>query len=347
MESFPAARAVVVLRLSALGDVVLSTPALDALHAAWPQTRILYVTTEAFVPLVRHHPAVAAVEVRRPGEALHVLAGRLRAHAPDAVLDLHGKWQARALAWMTGASRVVTWHKRPLADTVLVKLRARPYRAAMHISARYHLAVERLVGRALPRGQLSLHVADDARARAAALLADAGVREGEIIVGMSPGANWETKRWPAERYAGLARRAGALGWRAIVTGTPAEAPLAAEVARAGAHVVDLTGRCGVDVLGAVIARCRAFVANDSGPMHMARALGVPVLTFFGSTDPRQFDFTGHAALYAGLQCSACSLYGLPACPLGHFRCMLDLSEQDAWTALERLVAAGVAAPVPG
>ena len=80
-----------------------------------------------------------------------------------------------------------------------------------------------------------------------------------------------------------------------------------------------------------------FVANDSGPMHLARALGVPTLALFGSTDPGMFDFTGHHVLFAGVPCSPCSFFGRRRCPRGHFRCMLDLDVDCAWAALEPLL----------
>jgi ADP-heptose:LPS heptosyltransferase len=75
-------------------------------------------------------------------------------------------------------------------------------------------------------------------------------------------------------------------------------------------------------------------------MHIARALGVPTLAFFGSTDPSMFDFAGHEMLFAGVPCSPCSFFGRRRCPRGHFRCMLDLDEERAWGALAPLLRAG-------
>jgi ADP-heptose:LPS heptosyltransferase len=75
-------------------------------------------------------------------------------------------------------------------------------------------------------------------------------------------------------------------------------------------------------------------------MHMARGLGVPTLAFFGSTDPGMFDFSGHHALFAGVECSPCSFYGRSSCPKGHFRCMLDLDEERGWRALQPLLSGG-------
>ena len=98
-------------------------------------------------------------------------------------------------------------------------------------------------------------------------------------------------------------------------------------------------------LGGFVSRCTAFVANDSGPLHIARALGVPTLAIFGSTDPGMFDFAGHALLFAGVECAPCSFFGRTRCPRGHFRCMLDLTEERAWEALAPLLRAGRRLPL--
>ena len=145
---------------------------------------------------------------------------------------------------------------------------------------------------------------------------------------------------PVERFAGLARRAIAEGFQVAVQGSAAEAALGKEIAARAPGTADLCGKLDLRGLGGFVARCVAFVANDSGPMHMARALGVPTLAFFGSTDPAMFDFEGHSALFAGVECSPCSFFGRRRCPRGHFRCMLDLDEERAWRALLPLLHAG-------
>src|SRR5207302_4633728 len=108
-------------------------------------------------------------------------------------------------------------------------LRLRPYRAAMTIADRYHAAVEALVGRALPKGRLQYFPAGDEVPRARAALEAAGLGFSRPIVGISPGAMHETKRWPAERFGAIARRAAAAGAQVALFGSPSEAALAASV----------------------------------------------------------------------------------------------------------------------
>ena len=339
-------RTVLVLRFSAVGDVVLTAPALEALRAAWPDARIVYAVKQRLAHLVEHNPHVDEVIPLRPGEGPFSYARRLREARPTAVLDLHGKIRSRILRALLPRVPKVVWHKRDFRDTLPVKLALRPYHASMLFADRYHAAVEELVGRKLPRGKLQYFLGPGDLAAADEALREAGIDGQKPLLGLSPGANWATKRWPVERFAGLARRALARGMQVAVQGSAAEGHLGRRIAQLAPGAADLCGRLDLKERGGFIARCAAFVANDSGPMHMARALGVPTLALFGSTDPAMFDFSGHEVLFAGISCAPCSFFGRRRCPRGHFRCMLDLGEERAWGALAPLLSRGRLPLVP-
>ena len=336
---------VVVLRFSAVGDVVLTAPALEALRLAWPGTRVVVAVKERLAHLLKHNPNVDEVLELRPGEGPISFAGRIRRQRPGAVLDLHNKIRSKLLRWQLRGVPAVVWRKRDFRDTLPVKLALRPYRASMRFTDRYHAAVVELVGRELPRGRLQYFLGPRDRDAADAVLREHRIDPLQPLLGISPGANWETKRWPADRFAAIARRALAAGLQVAVQGSESEAGLGRLIARDAPGAADLTGKLDLPGLGGFISRCAAFVANDSGPMHMARALGVPTLAIFGSTDPHMFDFAGHAMLFAGVECAPCSFFGRSRCPRGHFRCMLDLGEDRAWDALAPLLRAGRRLPL--
>jgi lipopolysaccharide heptosyltransferase II len=336
---------VLVLRFSAVGDVVLTAPALEALRTAWPRTRVLVAVKERLAHLLRHNPNVDEVVELRPEEGPLRFARRLREKRPGAILDLHNKIRSKLLRWQLRGVPAVVWHKRDFRDTLPVKLALRPYHASMLFADRYHAAVEELVGARLPRGKLRYFLGPDDRDAADAVLRAHGLNPERPLLGLSPGANWETKRWPAQRFAALARRALGAGLQVAVQGSDSERALGELIAREAPGAVDLCGKLDLPALGGFISRCGAFAANDSGPMHMARALGVPTLAIFGSTDPAMFEFGGHAMLFAGVECAPCSFFGRARCPHGHFRCMLELSEQRAWDALAPLLRAGRRLPL--
>jgi heptosyltransferase-2 len=328
---------VVVVRFSAIGDIVLTTGAVTALARAWPEAEIVYATKHSFAPLVVHHPHVSRVVTLGDNDSFWSFALRLRASRPAAWVDLHDKMRSLLLGALVSAPRHVVWQKRKLADEIKVRWLRRPYHSRMQIAARYHRAVEELIGQTQKRAGLGFVAAQEDLAQAKTLLSAAGLDLTRPMAGICPGSVWETKRWPSERFGQLAERLVRQGIQVIVLGSSSERTVAAQVLARAESAHDLTGRLTLGELGAVISLCAVFIANDSGPMHISRALGVPTLAFFGSTDPGQFDFTGHVVRFAGVNCSPCSFYGLSKCPKGHFRCMLDLDVESTWRALQPLL----------
>ena len=327
-----------------MGDIILTASALHALKQAWPQTRVLVATKARFSCLLRDDPHVDEVIGLEAGESFAHFRSRLAKLRPGAILDLHNKLRSAGLRWLLSVDRKVVWHKRPLLQGLKVRLGLGPYHAAPLLADRYHAAVEELVGLRLPPGELRFFVRDEARARVRALLEQVGIDLSRPIVGMAPCAMWQTKRWPPERYAELAARCLRAGKQVVLSGSADEADVTRMIAAQAPKIVDLAGKVSLADLGAFIDLCSVFVANDSGPMHLSRALGVPTLAFFGSTDPAQFDFSGHALMFVGLECSPCSLYGRARCPKGHFRCMLDLGVDRAFEALMRIAAGPARVP---
>lgn len=334
-----------VLRFSAVGDVVLTSPAIEALATHWPETRIVAATLEQHAGLLRHNPHITEVLPLTRGEGVRAFSRRLRERRFGAVLDLHDSPRSRALRALLPKTPTVVWTKRAPGSGPAVKLGLKPFRAEMWLADRFHGAVEDLVGTNLPRGTLRTWLGPGVAERARETLGAAGLDAAAPIVGVAPGAKWSTKRWPIERFGELARSVLAEGRQVVVSGSPDERALCEElVARApGTHFVeaDLT------LWSGIISLCEAFVANDSGPMHIARSLGVPTLALFGSTDPRQFDFTGHAAVANPPPCAPCHFYGRSFCPRLHFRCMRELQVEPAQIALARLLDAGERPRVQG
>ncbi|HET6344230.1 MAG TPA: glycosyltransferase family 9 protein, partial [Myxococcota bacterium] len=325
---------------SSAGDLILTAPALEALRLAWPETRIVLVTHAAFAPLMTGNPHIDEIVALGRGEPFWPLRRRLRGMGVDAVVDLHGKARGLLLRYGLGARRRAAWEKRPLQQTLAVRFGGARYRAQKYIAARYHEAVERLAGERLPRRPFRYHVRPEDRAAARRLLEAEGVDLERPLVGMSPGAMWRTKRWAPERFGALAAWALGQGAQVVLSGSPGEAEVTAAVRAVAPGALDLAGKVSLGELGGLVEACTAFVANDSGPMHVARGLGVPTLAFFGSTDPGQFDFSGHALMFAGVACSPCSFHGFPECPRGHMRCLLDLDTGSAEGALSALLTRG-------
>jgi heptosyltransferase-2 len=159
-----------------------------------------------------------------------------------------------------------------------------------------------------------------------------------------PGAAWATKRWLAERFSELCRRLKSEGLTPVLIGGPGDAALGGEIARASG-AANLVGRTDLEELKSLMGRLSLFVTNDSGPMHLAAAAGVPVVAIFGATT-RELGFfpygAGHRVVEAPLSCRPCGLHGAKACPEGHFLCMRLLSVNQVHQACREALAAAAA-----
>lgn len=347
----PAPARILVLRFSALGDVVLITPALEALRRAFPEAHIAVATKARLLPLLEHNPVISQLIPLPEGEGVRAFARRLAEAGPfDALLDLHGKLRSLALRLLLPRPRrTAVWTARDRLRTLPAALLLAPARAEAPTADCFHAAAEELAGRALPRGTLRVFPDPAAVTEVLALLRGAGFEPGQLgprrpLLGLSPGAAWATKAWPAARWAELAARALREGVQVVVQGSEAERPLGREIAAAVRALVpagpgapgllDLCGALDVRGLVALVSRCTAFVAGDTGPMHVARAQGVPTVAIFGSTDPGMFEWGGHRALTApGVACAPCSFYGRKRCPRGHLRCLTGILVPPVWEAV--------------
>jgi heptosyltransferase-2 len=177
-----------------------------------------------------------------------------------------------------------------------------------------------------------LYVSPAAEARAEQWLARAGLEGEDRLVGLVPGAAHATKRWPVHHWKELGRALRQQGLRLALVGSAGERVLATEIADAcGCPETVAAGELDLQAVGALLRRCRAVVAGDTGPMHMATAVGTPVVALYGPT-VRQFGFFPYRAkgvvLEVPLPCRPCDSKGSSRCPDGHHRCLEDLAPRE-------------------
>ena len=312
---------VLVIQTAFLGDVVLTTGLLSYLaERAGP---VDVVTTPAAAPLLETHPAVRrTVGYDKRGADRGVgglvrLAGRLRREAYARAYLPHRSIRSATLARLAGVPERIGFTGSPGSWTYTRRI-ARPEGG--------HEA-ERILALAEPEpgsvATVSLGLTEEDRRRAAEWLVAKGLGPG--FVAMAPGSIWGTKRWPG--YAGLA---AALDRPVVIVGGPEDRVLAESVAAAApgrAHVA--AGELPLRVTAALLEKARVLVTNDSAPLHLASAVGTRVVAVFGPTVPA-FGFgprgsTDRIVEHGTLPCRPCSSHGPPVCPLGHHRCMREIS----------------------
>lgn len=325
---------ILVIRYSALGDVVLATSVLQPLRALFPAARLEWVTAPAYAPLLEGLPELAAVHrLGKAGEdAPAALRARLRGRF-DLAIDLQEKVKSALLA-RAAAPRRLTFHRRTAGEALLALLgRDRP-NVRGHATAQYARVLAPLGGGA--PGPLRVHLSEEARAQAAAALEGGG---GRPLVALAPGATWATKRWAPARFAEVGEALHADGYGLVLCAGPgdAEAAAAFRAACRAPVAADLTP-LKVPAMAAALARVRLLVACDSGPVHLATAVGTPALALFGPTAAARWGPPPPGrALSLGLPCQPCSNHGGERCPLGHHRCLADLTSAAALAAARELL----------
>ena len=277
---------VLIIKPSAIGDVVHTLPVLNLLRRRWPAAHVSWLVTPACAGLLERHPQIDEVirfERRELGKGwrspralaeLYRFTRSLGERRFDLVIDLQGLFRSGWLARATRAPVRVGPANAREGAWIFYTHRIPTGTIEQHAIERY-LTLAEAVG--CDRGPVEFEFAVDDADRAHV----AGVTPARYAV-LMPGANWLTKQWPVERFAGLvAPLRERYGLESVVAGGPDTIGLATRIPGA----VNLAGRTNLRQLVALLEKAALVVANDSGPMHIAAALGRPLVTPYGPTNP--------------------------------------------------------------
>lgn len=332
-----------------VGDTVMSLPALAALRARFTQAEIVVVAKPWVSDLYRNHPAVSRQIVYDPeGEhrgprGFWKLVEALRAERFDAAILFQNAFQAAWMAWRAGIPVRVGYgwegRSRFLTEAVEpVSPAAYSHQADSYLQLLFRAGI---IDRPGPIREIRLFLDEAEKAWAAKHLESLGLEGPRFLIGLNPGAAFgPAKRWLPERFRELADQlVGAFQADVIIFGSRAEKPLAEAIGQAMKRAPTvLAGQTTLRQLMALMGECRLFVTNDSGPMHLAAALGVPLVAVFGSTDERATGPLGPRVRIVKhhVPCSPC---GLRECPID-FRCMTGITVNDVFKAAVDLVEEG-------
>jgi len=314
-----------------LGDAVMAAPAVRAIKHGRPDVHLTVLTPAKLADLWSAVPEVDAVLPIAAGETVFSVARRLRSGF-DAAVVLPNSVRSALEPWLAGIPRRVgyagRWRSRLLDQIVPADRPPGPPRHQVH----HYLDLAERIGADLADPTLALPPAGFAG-------------DGPVRIGLCPGAEYgPAKRWLPERYAEVMQRlSSARGCTWSVFGTARDTPIAAEIlGRSGVSAEDRTGKTTLAELMQELRRCRVLVTNDTGTMHLAALLGVPVVAIFGSTEPALTGplGSGHVVLRRRVECSPCFLRD---CPLD-FRCMKAIGVDEVVAAVERILDAS---PIEG
>lgn len=329
-----------------VGDLVMATPMLRAVAKRFPQAEVVGILRPYLIPLLEGGTAVSRFIAwehhgrGRLGRSFD-LVRQMRRERFDLILSLRNSPSGPLIARLGGAKEIVGYRRRG-SGLLLTKALSPPRngRTFIPISAvDYYLAIAYAIGCPpdSPRLELSTSAADEAAA--CGLWRRLSLPDpSEVILLNAGGAYGSAKHWPREHCVELARRLAEQGRSVLVMCGPAEREVALSIARAAQHprVMSLANEpLDFGITKAIIRRSQLMVTTDSGPRHIAAALGTPTVALFGPIDPRWSENYDPASiqLRLPLECSPC---GKRVCPLAHHRCMRDLSPDFVLQAINKL-----------
>jgi predicted lipopolysaccharide heptosyltransferase III len=347
LPSLPEGARLLVIRLRSLGDLLLATPAFRALKQWRPDLRLSVLVYSGFAPILAGNPDLEEVIAFNPaGAAAPVaiagVATRLRRRRFAACFNLHGGTLSALLTWASGAPHRIGF--RHFRFGFVYSLRT-PDTRQLFGRNRLHTVETQLApfyAAGLPQGEippLQLFPQADVQAAVAQALATRGVRPGSRYAVVHPVANFFTKEWPFERYAELARVLEEdHGLAPVFTCGPGEGEKLDAVAHAAGKALKRLDSLSLPELVALMAGATLFVGNDSGPAHIAAALGRPAVVLYGSSDSSRWHpwRAPHAVVQNYYPCNPCR--GDRCYAFAQPECILSITLEQVRAAVERLLA---------
>lgn len=327
-------RRVCLIKPSALGDIIQTLPVLSALRRLWPQAHLSWVVKDCFADLLCDHPDLDQIVTFKPNpiggallKEMYRLFRVLHQEPYDLAIDLQGLLRSGSMAWATGAPRRIgfscgregsTWC---YTDTIEIPPHDMP------VTQRYWKVITALGGDSyIPAARFGLLTQHQAWAQQ-----QLAALPGPVLA-IHPGAGWQTKRWPARHFSRIAQLAHRQYRSSIVLvgGNDCRASAEEITQQCSGPVLDLTGRTTLRQLAALLQAVDVVLSGDSGPMHLAAAVGTPVVSLFTCTNvTRHAPFGQEERVVAShVHCAASHRKTCPA-----MICMDELTPFRVWPML--------------
>jgi predicted lipopolysaccharide heptosyltransferase III len=332
-------RNILIIKLRYIGDVLLATPTVRAIKTARPDVRVTMLVNRGTEDVLSGNPdmdEIVILDKESLAEQWQLIAG-LRRRRFDTVIDLTDGDRAAFLSWISGAPVRIgfndehRWRGRFYTQVV---------QPAPGVRHRIDRDLEALKPLSIQAGSkdLQLWLMPEEANSADQLLDQLGVQRSQSIVILQPGARYWFKAWPSERFAELADRlTSQYGCQVLIGGSRQESDLAEQIRQmAKSRPIIMAGRTTIKQFAAIAKKSALFVGNDSGAMHIASAVGTPVVALFGPSSPVEWGPRGGATevIYKGLDCRTCFH---PICHRGEQNCMKLIAVDEVMSASGRLM----------
>lgn len=327
-----------------VGDAVMMTPAVCSLRRRFPKAEIFVLAKPWVVPVFEALPYVDRILVYDKAGRHRGMAGfirlvlDLRTFRFDAAILFQNAFEAAFIAALSGIPMRIGYSTDGRGILLTHRPPLFPRSRKIH-QVDYYLGILKGVGIPDTCRKLCLSIGDRETEKARYILDRYGIRRSDTLVGINPGAAYgPAKQWPSDRFAALGDRIQeAFGTKILIFGGSADRSLGVRIRQSMRYpAVNLAGKTDLSEAMALIRECRLFITNDSGLMHVASALKVPLVAIFGSTDPEATGPWGYRGriLESKISCSPCLE---PECPLGHLQCMTRITTDAVFEAAKALL----------
>jgi len=316
-----------IIRLSSLGDILLTTPFIRSLKKQFPQLEIDFILKGQYKDLLFHNPYIVRI-FSYDANQKDLLFDELKKYNYDFIIDLQNNFRSAEIKRALKAP-AVSFNKKTFEKFVLVHFKINKLKNLPLIPERYAHSLD---GFRLDDEGLDLFLPEGINSQ---------LKDGLNYIGIAPGSRHFTKMWPEEYYIKLGNILSGNNYKVVLFGGKDDKQTCSRISSKIENSINLCNDDNLFQTAADMKKCSAIVCNDSGYMHVACALKIPVLVFFGST-VREFGFAPYKNKNIllennSLTCRPCSHIGRESCPKKHFKCMLELSPETAFNKLKMII----------
>ncbi len=326
---------ILIVRLSSMGDIILSTPLLRAIKQAYPKAIIDFAIKKEFALLMKYNPQINEL-IMVDTEDMETSRKKIRDAKYDWIIDIQKSSRASQLLSGAGAGLMTTYHKDRFNRFLLINFKWNRFTNIKPVYKRYFEAVEKFNIEADAEGTEIFFSAEEEKS-VDQMLQQYGLGSGIPFVTLCPGAKHATKEWTKDGYTELAKRLiEKYHCPIVLLGGPGDEKRCEEIrSDIPINCINLAGKLNLLESAALLKKTKLAVTNDSGLMHLAQSQKTPVVAIYGPT-VREFGFypleKQSTVIETTISCRPCSKMGSNVCPKGHHKCMKDISVEKVFEA---------------
>jgi heptosyltransferase-2 len=334
---------ILIIRLSSIGDILLSTPFIRQVRETYPKAKIDFIVKNIYKDLLNFNPHINklySLKLNEGRKELNELKTILREKSYNVVFDLHNNLRSNYLKRGIHAERTYSIKKEKIKQTLLVRLKINLYDSETPIPDKY-LSAAKDYDVVDDGNGLELfwnkNTIDTAQKKAISMGLDLNNR----FICFAPGAGFFTKRWPEEKFDNLVdliKKDHKI--QIVILGDDKDREIGS-LLKKQKNTIDSSGKLSLLETAYIISKGIMILTNDSGLMHMATAVKTPVVAIFGSTVKELgfFPYRAESLVVenSGLSCRPCSHIGRNTCPKDHFKCMMEITPEQVYTGLKQFL----------